>query len=55
MLRPVEAMDGKIVQPLALQPLEDALQLSLTLLEGHAWQQFAGDHPASIRWLRAAL
>ena len=55
MLRPVQAMNGKIVQPLTLQPLENSMQLTLSLLKRKTWQELAGDHPIPSRPVLAAL
>ena len=55
MLRPVKAMNGQIVQPLTLQPLQNCVQLTLSLLKGNTWQELAGDHPIPCRTILAAL
>ena len=55
MLRPVKAMNGQIVQPLTMQPLENSVQLTLSLLKGNTWQELAGDHPIPSRTMLAAL
>ena len=41
----VDAMDGKVVEVLAAQALQDLVKATLPLLEAQPRQQFAGDHP----------
>ena len=55
MLRPVEAMNGKIVQPLTLQPLQNSPELTLSLCQGNTRQELAGDHPIPFRPMSGAL
>lgn len=55
MLRPVQAMNGQIVQTLTLQPLENSMQLTLSLLKRKTWQELAGDHPIPFRPMSSAL
>ena len=55
MLRSVDPVDGQIVDPLHLQPLENSLQLAFPLLERHPGKQFARDHPVTGGSMRAVL
>lgn len=55
MLRPVEAMNGQIIQPLTLQPLQNSLELTLSLCQGNTRQELAGDHPIPFRSMFGAL
>ena len=49
MMGPIDAVHCQVVNLAAAQTVEDAVELSLSVLEGQPRQDLAGDHPAVFR------